>query len=189
MFFSDSKVGLIQPYWSDGVVVEAVKNIMESERAEDIKKVEGRFIKMNEAFPYASISDYETLADVAGVDAKDQHVAKAALHSECKYLVTENIPDFIKGNFNGTFKVVTPDSLLTSLVKRHPEKSLKSTALAWWHKTGAGNFDEYLSYLGRKTSGLGLTNFETGIRTHIKNIGRTVEVAKDDSLVGEVKRY
>lgn len=33
MFFSDSKVGLIQPYWSDGVVAEAVKNIMESERA------------------------------------------------------------------------------------------------------------------------------------------------------------
>lgn len=81
MFFADSKVGLIQPNWSDSVVAEAVKNIMEAERAEDIKKVEARFIKMNEAFPYASISDYETLPDIAGADAKDQHVAKAALHS------------------------------------------------------------------------------------------------------------
>lgn len=189
MFFADSKVGLVQPYWSDAVIAEAIKNIMEANRAEDVKKVEARFIQMNVAFPYASISDYGSLSDIIGVDPKDQHVAKAAVHSECKYLVTENIPDFIKGNFNGSLKVVTPDSLLSALVKKHPDKSLKATALAWWHKNGAGTFDEYLTYLGRKTSGVGLTHFETGIRNYIGSIGTAVEDAKNDALSGEMKRY
>ena len=189
VFFADSKVGLLQPYWSGEVIAEAVKNIMEENRAEDVKKVEARFIQMNVAFAYASISDYASLSDIIGVDPKDQHVAKAAVHSECKYLVTENISDFIKGNFNGSLRVVTSDSLLSALVKKHPDISLKATALAWWHKNGAGTFDEYLAYLGRKTSGVGLTNFETGIRKYISSIGKSVEHAKNDALSGEMKRY
>jgi hypothetical protein len=70
---------------------------------------------MNEAFPYACTTDYEGILDIAGVEPKDQHVAKAALHSECSYLVTENIPDFIKGNFNGSLKIITPNSLLSAV--------------------------------------------------------------------------
>ncbi|GEM_PF-3569528 len=189
MFFADTKVGLLWPYWSDAVIAEAIKNIMEANRAEDINKVKARFVQMNILFPYASISDYESLSDIEGVDPKDQHVAKAAVHSECKYLVTGNIPDFIKGNFNGSIKVVTPDSILSALAKKHPDKSLKATALAWWHKNGAGNFDEYLAYLGRKTSGVGLTNFETDIRNYINSIGKPVEDAKNEALLGETKRY
>lgn len=189
MFFADSKIGLVQPYWSDAVITEAVKNIMKAQRAENVKNVEARFAKMNEVFPLALTSGYESLLDVAGVDEKDQHVAKAALHSECKFLVTENIPDFIKGNFNGSLKVITPDALLSALVKRHPEKSFKATALAWWHKTGAGTFDEYLYFLGRKTSGLGLSHFELGIRNYINSSEKVVEDVKQDALMGEVRRY
>ncbi len=189
MFFSDSKIGLVQPYWSDAVIVEAVKNIMKAERAENVKNVEARFAKMNEAFPLALVSGYENLLNVAGVDEKDQHVAKAALHSECRFLVTENIPDFIKGNFNGGLKVITPDALLTALVKKHSEKSFKATALAWWHKNSAGTFDEYLVFLGRRTSGLGLSHFEREIRSYINISEKATEEVKNEALMGEERRY
>lgn len=189
MFFADSQIRLIQPYWSDAVIAEAIKNIMEAERAEDIKKVEARFEKMNETFPTALVTGYESLSNIVGVDEKDQHVAKASLHAECKFLVTENIPDFINGNFNGSLKVISPDALLFSIAKKHPQKSLKATALAWLHKNNAGNFDEYLSFLGRRTSGLGLTNFEKEIRGIPVKDNVTLEQAKEAIIAGEKRRY
>ena len=190
MFFSDLKAGLLQPYWSDEVIAEAVKNIMARERADDASKVEARFIKMNEAFPYACVIDYQEIPDIGGVDPKDQHVAKAALQSECKYLVTENTSDFIKGNFNGSLKVVTPDTLLAALGKTYPAESLLITALAWWHKTnGAGTFEEYLEFLERETGGVGLINFVTGLRKHILSQSQTPSSISTVILKNETRRY
>lgn len=189
MFFSDSKAGLVQPYWSQDVINEAVKNIVGRGKSENINSVEARFEKMNEAFPYSSITGYETLANIEGVDPKDQHVAKAAIHGECSWLVTENISDFIKGSFPPGIKAVTPDSLLTALLKKTPDSALLVTALAWWHKSNAGTFDEYVSFLGRRTNGLGLSNFEKYLREHIKSLGIQINQAATDILKSESKRY
>jgi len=35
---------------------------------------------MDLAYPYASTDGYEVLDNIVGVDPKDQHVAKAAIH-------------------------------------------------------------------------------------------------------------
>ncbi len=63
------------------------------------------------------------------------------------------------------------------------------TALAWWHKIGAGTFDEYLTYLGRKTGGPGLGHFETGKRAYMKSVDTTPDEIAAAILENETKRY
>lgn len=186
MFFCDTGVGLIEPYWSDLVVAEAIKNI----KANTGDDATSRFEQMNKAYPYANVAGYENENNVDGVDANDQHVAKAAIYIECDFLVTENYKHFKNApSLQGNPKVLTTDSLLTAFAKNYSSESLKATALAWWHKTEAGTFDEYLAYLGQKTNGLRLNHFESTLRGYINGIGKTANQIADEILQNETKRY
>lgn len=186
MFFSDTGVGLVEPYWSDVVVNEAIKNIKE-ETGDDATS---RFEKMNGVYPYANVTGYESLDDIQGVHPKDQPVAKAAIHNECDFLVTNNLKHFKNATeFQSKPKALTADSMLSALTKKYPAESVKAIALAWWHKRDAGSFEDYLAFIGRKASGLELSNFEKEVRGYIKSLGRSVEQIKDDALADETKRY
>lgn len=183
MFFSDTGVGLIEPYWSDVVVVEAIRNIQDKKGFDD----SARFAEMNKAYPSANVTGYEKRDNIDGVDAKDQPVAKAAIHNECNFLVTNNLKHFKKAvELQKKPRALTADSMLTALVKKHPEVSVKATALAWWHKRNAGTFEEYLTF---SAENLELVNFEKAIRDFIAKSEKTANKVKDDALVGENKRY
>lgn len=183
MFFCDTGVGLLEPYWSEVVISEAIKNIQDKKGFDDSI----RFAEMNKAYAHANVTGYEGLGDIQGVDAKDQPVAKAAIHNHCDFLVTNNLKHFKKAvELQDKPKALTADSMLTALVKKYPEKSVKATALAWWHKRNAGTFEEYLSYSADK---LELANFDKAIRGFIAKSGKTAEEIKDDMLSDEVKRY
>lgn len=130
MFFCDTGVGLIEPYWSEAVIEEATRNIKKN-TGDDVAL---RFEQMNKVYPYANVNGYEAVEDVIGVDAKDQHVAKATIYNECDFLVTENYKHFKNAEkLSSSPKVVTPDTLLSALAKRHPDESVRATVLAWWH--------------------------------------------------------
>lgn len=186
MFFCETGVGLVEPYWSDLAIAEAIKNIKINLGFDDT----ARFAEMNKAYPYANVSGYHGLPFINGVDLKDQDIAKAAIYIDCDFLVTNNLKHFKNATeLQVKPKAVTADSMLTALVKNYPAESVKAVALAWWHRKNKNNFEDYLTFIGQKTSGLELVNFEKEIRGHIKSIGKTVEDAKDDALKGEVKRY
>lgn len=183
MFFCDTGVGLLEPYWSEVVISEAIKNIQDKKGFDDT----ARFAEMNKAYPHANVTGYEGLGDIKGVDVKDQSVAKAAIHNDCDFLVTNNLKHFKKAvELQDKPKALTADSMLTALVKNYPEESVKATALAWWHKRNAGTFEEYLLF---SSEGLELPNFVKAIRDFIAKSGKTAEKVKDDALAGEKRRY
>lgn len=186
MFFCDTGVGLIGPYWSDVVISEAIKNIQNNKGFDD----SARFAEMNKAYTYANVIGYESLDDINGVDAKDQPVAKAAIFNECDFLVTNNFKHFKKAaELQVKPKVLTADSLLTALAKKYKDESLKAIVLAWWHKNKAGAFDDYLTFIGKKTDGLGLVHFESEVRAHIKGQGMKPDEIVTEILKNEKKRY
>jgi hypothetical protein len=186
MFFCDTGVGLIEPYWSDVVVEEALRNIKEK-TGDDVS---ARFEQMNIAYPYANVSGHEIMEDVDGVHQNDQHVAKAAIQNECDFLQSYDFKHFKNAPMlQKKPRVLTPDSFLTALFMKYPSDSIKATALAWWHKENTGTFDDYLSFLGRKTGGLSLVNFETHTREHIKELGKVPDELSSDLLKSETKRY
>lgn len=186
MFFSDTKIGLIEPYWSELVVEEAVRNI-KNQTGDDASS---RFEQMNKLYPYANVTDFENFIEIEGVHPKDQHVAKAAIKIECDYLVTNNFKHFKNAQIlKKKPKVVTADSLLTAFVTKYPSRSAHATALAWWHLKDKMTFDDYLTYLKLKNSGLGLSHFEFVLRTSIENQGMKVDDLAQQILKTESKRY
>ena len=186
MFFCETGVGLIEPYWSELVVNEAVSNILKN-TGDDVSE---RFEKMNIAYPYANIIDFEGLEDVPDVHSNDQHVAKAAIFNECDFLVTNNLKHFkFSSELQNKPKVVTPDTLLTAFAKKDPEKSFRATVLAWWHSVDDFSFDEYLHFLGRTEEGLKLLNFAACLNTHIQSLELTPHVAANSVTEHEKKRY
>jgi hypothetical protein len=95
MFFCDTGVGLIEPYWSDVATSEAIKNIQANLGFDD----SGRFAEMNKIYPYANVTGYEDKNDILFVNEKDQPLAKAAIHIECDFLVTNNLKHFKNPRF------------------------------------------------------------------------------------------
>ncbi len=183
MFFCDTGVGLIEPYWSDVATSEAIKNIQANLGIDD----SGRFAEMNRIYPYANVTEYEDQDDIQFVNVKDQPIAKAAIHVECDFLVTNNLKHFKNAvELQSKPKALTADSMLTALAVKYPQESVKATVLAWWHKRNQGVFEDYLVYIGDK---LELTQFEKAIRSTVENSGKTLEQAKDDALDGEERRY
>lgn len=191
MFCCDTGVGLIEPYWSDAVVEEAVRNICKNNPNEYQDNVKARFEKMNIVYPYANVTGYEKEPEIEGVHADDQHVAKAVIFNQCDFLVSNNFKHFKNAERLSTLpKVVTADTLLTALAKKYPDDSLKATVLAWWHlKNSDDNYEQYLSFLGRNGNGLELVNFEKNIREIIKAKSKTYEVIASEITINETKRY
>ena len=186
MFFCDTGIGVIEPYWSQAVIDEVIKNVKDK-TGDDVTE---RFVHMNAAYPYALVSGYEEVENCEGVDMKDQHVAKASIFNDCDYLVTENIKDFKNSEILKTKpRLVTPDSLLTSIAKKDTKSAFLGVALAWWHKGKKESFDEYLEYLGRKDKGLKLRKFEEQLRSHIAESGQTSNNLADSVLKDQTKRY
>jgi CRISPR/Cas system CSM-associated protein Csm5 (group 7 of RAMP superfamily) len=183
MFFCDTGVGLVEPYWSDVVVLEAIKNIQDKKNFDDTY----RFTEMNKAYPDANVTGYEKQNDIQFVNEKDQPVAKAAIHVECDFLVTNNLKHFKNAiELKTKPKALTADSMLTALAVKYPEESVKATALAWWHRRNQEAFEDYLAYIGDK---LELVKFEKAIRSTVESSGNNLEQAKDAALLEEKRRY
>ena len=186
MFFCETGVGLIEPYWSDLVVHEATDNIFKN-TGDDASE---RFEKMNLAYPYANVIGFEELEDISGVHLNDQHVAKAAIFNECDFLLTNNIKHFKSSSELQTkLKVVTPDTLLSAFVKKHLEESFRATSLAWWHLIDDISFDGYLFLLKNKVRGLGFVNFTNHLDSYIHSLGLNYVSAVESVLKHEHKRY
>src|SRR5450432_973678 len=85
--------GFFQIYWSKEILDEAVRNLIASET---VTPEQGARLRatMEQAFPEADVTGYESL--VAGMqnDPKDRHVAAAALKAGAQVIVTSNLRDF-----------------------------------------------------------------------------------------------
>ena len=89
---SIAETGAYRPLWSPMVMTELERNL--ARRGLDDKQVEHRLDQMNQAFPDAAITGYETMISDMTNDPKDRHVLAAAICGGAEILVTENIRDF-----------------------------------------------------------------------------------------------
>lgn len=132
IFLELSEAGLLQANWSEGVLVETRRNLIDPEGRFGLDAVQvDRMLKlMRSHFPQALVLGSESLVPqfVGRTDPKDEHVAAGALkRSKAVYggepvvLVTSNVTDLPQAAFAGTkVRVARPGRLLAELVNAEP---------------------------------------------------------------------
>lgn len=112
--------GCFDPYWSEDVLVELHRNLVEVADISDVS-ARGRISAMAEAFPTAAVTGYEPLIPSMTCDPKDRHVLAAAVTGRCEVLVTFNTDDFPDASFSAFgLGVVHPDPFLLDQLDLHP---------------------------------------------------------------------
>lgn len=139
--------GLYQLYWTDEILEEACRNLvadnrMSGERAAKLRSA------MTEAFPEAMVTDYASLIPAMPNDAKDRHVAAAAVRSGAQVIVTTNLRDFVQ--LPTGIEAKSPDEFLCDLFDLNPAVFIdllreQATAL----KNPPVAFEELLKSLAR----------------------------------------
>ncbi len=132
IFLELSEAGLLQANWSEGVLVETRRNLVDpyGRFALDANRVDRMLRLMRSHFPQALVHGHEKLVPqfVGRTDAKDEHVAAGALRrSKAVYggepvvLVTSNVTDLPQSAFAGTrVRVARPGRFLAELVAAEP---------------------------------------------------------------------
>jgi predicted nucleic acid-binding protein len=111
--------GLFRPLWSDDILVELERNLLEN--GEDPALVEKRVSTMRTFFPDAVVSGYSSLLDNLTCHAKDRHVLAAAIRANAEVLVTFNIRDFPADSVAAyDIEVVSPDRFLLDQLDLYP---------------------------------------------------------------------
>jgi predicted nucleic acid-binding protein len=90
-----SAKGLVQARWSDQILDEAFRNILDNRPELHASQLQRTRELMNKAIPGALVTGYEGL--IAGLtlpDRDDRHVLAAAIRSGAQVIVTANLSDF-----------------------------------------------------------------------------------------------
>lgn len=132
VFLELAEAGIVQIHWSEDVLTETRRNLVKpgGNFQLDAKAVDRLLVLMRKYFPQALVYGYKSLeANFVGkTDAKDEHVAAAALKrslavsgGEVVVLVTSNISDLPQSAFTGTMvRVARPGRFLTDLLRIEP---------------------------------------------------------------------
>jgi len=79
--------GLYRLHWSDAILVEVYRNLIETGRASQ-RQAQRLIATMQEAFPDATVTGFESLVDRMANDPKDRHVLAAAVVTGARVIVT-----------------------------------------------------------------------------------------------------
>lgn len=110
--------GYFQLYWSTQILDETTRNLVGTgtitqEQAERLRDA------MTGHFPEAMVTGHEALIDAMPNDAKDRHVAAAALKAGAQVIVTSNLKDFRQ--LPEGIEAQSPDEFLTNLFDLDPD--------------------------------------------------------------------
>lgn len=125
-----AEAGLFQLYWSEKILDEVSRNLV-ANRVVTADQAKHLCTKMTEAFPEAMVTGYEPLIAAMKNDAKDRHVAAAAVKAGAEVIVTSNIVDFTV--LPDGVEAQTPDEFLSNMFDLDPEvmaSSLRAQAAA-----------------------------------------------------------
>lgn len=119
--------GAFRPLWSEGVMKELRKNLVDAGHDADL--VDKRLGTMRMAFPDAMVSGYEDLESGMTCDPKDRHILAAAVRVNADVLVTFNLKDFAESSTEHyEIEVVHPDVFLLDQLDLYPKLTLDSLA-------------------------------------------------------------
>jgi predicted nucleic acid-binding protein len=104
--------GFYQVYWSEVILDEALRNLVEDGRTSEDKAA--RLVAtMRRGFPEAQVRDFESLIPSMRNDEKDRHVVAAAVKAGAQVIVTSNTRDFY--DLPSGIEIQTPDEFLSNL--------------------------------------------------------------------------
>lgn len=107
-----AEAGLYQLYWSEEILDEARRNLIEKKRTTE-KQADKLFHAMRGAFPESMVTGHEPLVDAMPNDKDDRHVAAAAVKAGAQVIVTSNLRDF--ANLPTGIEAQSPDEFLCNL--------------------------------------------------------------------------
>ena len=86
---------LYKPLWSADINEEWIRNLLENRPGLPVDKVDRIRVIMDEHFPNAAVTGYQSLIEKIDLpDPDDRHVLAAAIHGQADVIVTLNLRDF-----------------------------------------------------------------------------------------------
>lgn len=120
--------GLVRARWSHQILSEVQRNLVEA-RLTDERRANRLVQTLLQVFPDALVTGFEERILSMTNHPNDRHVLAAAVHATVDGLVTLNLADFPASAILGyALQVVSPDSLLSSLLDDAPETVLRIIA-------------------------------------------------------------
>jgi len=110
------------PKWTDQIHQEWTGNLIQNRPDLSIGQLESTVSAMQRAFPFANVSDFESLIQTIKLsDPNDAHILAAAIHCGANVIVTSNLKDF-PVEYLAQFGIVPrhPDAFISKLVKSSP---------------------------------------------------------------------
>ena len=159
---------LFRPAWSERVLTEAKQAILTVNPDLSPSRVDYRLTSMRQAFPEATVTNYEKLIEQVHLpDPDDRHVVAAAHRYGADLIVTNNLKHFPKGElFRHSLEVVNADHFLQDMLDLAPNTLVKViTSQAADMKNPPRNVSDILITLGRA----GVTGFVQDYRALTAN--------------------
>ena len=82
-----------QPRWTAKILDEVTRNLIKNQQVTPAQ-AESLAAVMTRAFPSAQVEGYQHRVSMMTNEAKDRHVAAAAVHAGCAIIMTQNLRDF-----------------------------------------------------------------------------------------------
>ncbi len=117
-----SEAGLFRVLWTDEILAETVRNIVEDTPGLTAEHLEKTFAAMRRAFPEAMVHGHEPLEESMTNHAKDRHVLAAAVAAQADVVVTSNFRHFpLQACDPHGIRVESPDQFLCDALERSPK--------------------------------------------------------------------
>lgn len=138
--------GWYQLYWSDQILDEMQRNLVQREQMTGLQGEQLRK-QMMQFFPEAMVTGYEDLVDVMRNDPKDRHVVAVAVKIRAEVIVTQNLRDFRQ--LPDGVEVQSPNQFLHDLFDLHPDGMIELLRMqARDLRNPPHTFEQLLSGLG-----------------------------------------
>ncbi len=117
-----AEAGLFRVLWTEEILAETARNIVESTPGLTAEHLEKTFAAMRRAFPEAMVHGYEHLVESMTNHPKDRHVLAAAVAARADVVVTANLRDFPSQACDPHgIRVEPPDQFLCDALKHEPD--------------------------------------------------------------------
>lgn len=139
--------GFFEPLWSEEILDETRRNLVSTGTTTDEQAT--RLIEvMQRAFPEALVSGHEALTATMPNQAKDRHVAAAAVHAQASVIVTDNLRDFRE--LPPGIAAISADAFLSQLFDLDPSRMVAVvTAQAAALRRPPHTFEEVVAALSK----------------------------------------
>jgi hypothetical protein len=121
-----ASTGLYKPKWTDKIHEEWIRSLLENRTDLKEKSLRSAQTAMNNAFPDANITHYESLINrLILPDEDDRHVLAAAIKDNVDVIVTSNVKDFptaVIKEFG--IEIQHPDKFIVNLIQSDQSKAI-----------------------------------------------------------------